>query len=168
MAKKAKKNGHKTFKTTNQGRREKNIEDIDVIFKLTLIVKFGMTFDRADEILSSFQERVNELAKRGLAETSSLKTIEVAALENAKSMSVNDAYEMADGFWVKEDDNGKPVQALVEDFDLVPPLTTKELDFFNWVMGKGVIQLMPVEDGDRSFMIGVINNYPESVILVKP
>ena len=168
MAKKAKKNGHKPFKTTNQGRREKNIEDIDLIFKLTLMAKYGLTFDRADEILSSFQERVNELAKRGLAKTSSLKTIEVAALENAKSMSVNDAYEMADGFWVKEDDNGKPVQALVEDFDLVPPLTKKELDFFNWVMGKGVIQLMPVEDGDRSFMIGVINNYPESVILVKP
>lgn len=165
MAKKAKKNGHEPFKTTNQGRKELSIEEM---FELIVKVEYGLTLHRVEEILDTFHGRVNELAKRGWAEGSSLKTLEVAALGNARSMSVDDAYEMSDGFWVKEDDKGEPVQVLVEDFDLVPSLTKKELDFFNWVMGKGVIQLMPVEGGDHSFMIGVINNYPESVILVKP
>ena len=165
MAKKAKKNDHESFKTTNQGRKELSTEKM---FELLVKVEYGLTLDRADEILDTFHGRVNELAKRGWAEGSTLKTLEIATLENARTMSVNDAQKKFDGCWFQNDEHGNTVQILTEKFELLPPLTKKELDFFNWAISKGEIQLMPIEDGDRTFMIGVINNYPESVILVKP
>ena len=57
---------------------------------------------------------------------------------------------------------------LTENYELVPPLTKKELAFLNWIMKEGEILLLPIEGKNGDFMIGVINNYPESVILVKP
>ena len=161
MVKKVKKNGYEPFKTTTQGRGNMNFYEM---FAMFVMVKFALTLERAEQIRSTFYDRVAELINGWMAECSTIKTIEVATLGNARTMSMSDAYEISDGCWAKLDNNGEPVQVLVEDFELIPPLTRKELDFFNWAVAGGEVYPLPIYDGYRIHTIVVDNNYPESVI----
>lgn len=177
MEKKAKKNEHESFKTTNKGRsinQSKLLVDlvakgnIEEAFMKIAKDDFGLAPKRADYILSSFVDRISQLADKAWSDDLTLQTIEIATIENSRSMQVDEAVEVGNGIWVKRDNNGEPIQLLTEDYELVPPLTKKELAFLNWAMKEGEIQLLPIKGKNGDFMIGVINNYPESVILIKP
>lgn len=176
MAKKAKKNGHESFKTTNNIRsinQSKSLVDlmakgnIEEAFMKIAKDDFGLAPKRADYILSSFVNRISQLADKAWSDDLTLQTIEIATIENSRSIQVDEAVEVGNGIWVKRDNNGEPIQLLTEDYELVPPLTKKELAFLNWAMKEGEIKLLPIKGKNGNFMIGVINNYPESVILIK-
>ena len=177
MEKKNKKNEHEPFKTTNKGRSIKPTKSfIDSMiegnnkkeFMKTVKDKFGLNAKRADFILSLFFDRIVQLASMAWDKDLPIKTIEVASIENARSIQKDEAVNMSDGIWVKKNSNGVVVQFLTEKYKLVPPLTKKELAFLNWVIDEDGIHLLEIKGSNGEYMIGVINNYPESVILVKP
>lgn len=177
MAKRTKKNEHESFKTTNKGKsinESKSLVEfaakgnIEEAFMKIAKDDFGLAPKRADYILSSFVDRISQLADKAWSDDLTLQTIEIATIENSRSMQVDEAIEVGNGIWVKRDSNGESIQLLTEHYELVPPLTKKEVAFLNWAMKEGEIQLLPIKGKNDDFMIGVINNYPESVILIKP
>lgn len=173
MSKKTKKNDHASFNTTNLGRninQSNSLVDLMTKGTFTINVKknFGLTLTRADYILSLFVNRISQLADKAWSDDLTLQTIEIATIENARTIQLDEVVDMGNGIWVKSNNNGEAVQLLTENYELVPPLTKKELAFLNWIMKEGEILLLPIESKNGDFMIGVINHYPESVILVKP
>ena len=66
---------------------------------------FGLAPKRADYILSSFVNRISQLADKAWSDDLTLQTIEIATNEKSRSMQVDEAIEVGNGIWMKREIN---------------------------------------------------------------